>query len=424
MNLAKLVMLDLDGTLTDTASTQYKTFKDGLEDFDIEEIPLISGAHTFIEELKKHPGLKVAIISDSHPKYVNKISSYYFDVPCLALADKPNTSKVKTFIETNYGDIAYLQRRMIMVGDSWLDIEMARGLEIPVIYARFDINSSPDPRDGLGDELRSIKSGPTFVSNSFKEILEIIDSPKNHLLSLEAGFQGTLSHEVRKLKTIKIANDFIQIRALARQQSGSCDRFALTQKYNEFQMNNRSKQLLNIVKLSTEYYLKNVLMNDKIVWDFLTYIPEKSDTLNSKKMAEVIDILHVEIEKKRILDWNISVKGSIKNLKNVYDRKNFIEKNLFVSDSSVFGKNVIVLDDQYTTGATADTTIKILREAGAKNILFCTFFYLISQVLSTIVCPVCGKMLLIKLRKVDGAKFLSCLPPKYGGTGCGYNQNL
>jgi phosphoglycolate phosphatase-like HAD superfamily hydrolase len=423
-NIEKLILLDLDGTLTDTASGHFKKYKDGLEDFEVSTIPIISGAHAFIEELKKDMGIKIAIVSDSHPSYVNKISAFYFDVPCLALADKPNISKTKSFIENNFGDIAILQRRMIMIGDSWLDIELARGLEIPSIYTRLYENSSPDPRDGIGDHIRSIKSGPTYEASSFQEILKILKTPKNHLLCLEAGFLGIFNHIAREIKTVKIANDYTLIRTLARQQSGCCDRFALTQKYNEFQMVHRSKDLMVTVKSSVQYYLNNIIKADKIVWDILTYIPEKSDTQNNRKMVEVIEELEIGIEKKKILGWNISVQGTVKGLKKLQERKDFMEKNLHVSDPCVFGKNIIVLDDQYTTGATAETTIKKLKEAGAKSINFITFFYLIHLVSSGTICPICGKNLVIKIRKVDGVKFLSCLPPKYGGSGCGYGQNL
>jgi uncharacterized HAD superfamily protein len=43
-NLKKIILIDLDGTLTDTAHEKFKPYKDGLEETDLSKIPLIPGA--------------------------------------------------------------------------------------------------------------------------------------------------------------------------------------------------------------------------------------------------------------------------------------------------------------------------------------------------------------------------------------------
>jgi hypothetical protein len=92
-----ILFLDLDGTLTDTEHPHFKEVKDGLVDADISKIPLINGAKEFIEAQKIRGNLPI-IVSDSHPKYVNKIASEVFKIDCNALTDKPNPQRTLSFI--------------------------------------------------------------------------------------------------------------------------------------------------------------------------------------------------------------------------------------------------------------------------------------------------------------------------------------
>ncbi|MFV0211416.1 hypothetical protein OBK22_06350 [Empedobacter falsenii] len=71
------ILLDLDGTLTDTAHPKFKNYKDGLQEFSSAEIPVINGAVNFIKTLR-NLNHKLFIVSDSHPKYVKKIANEIF----------------------------------------------------------------------------------------------------------------------------------------------------------------------------------------------------------------------------------------------------------------------------------------------------------------------------------------------------------
>ncbi len=90
------------------------------------------------------------------------------------------------------------------------------------------------------------------------------------------------------------------------------------------------------------------------------------------------------------------------------------------SDADLKGKNVIVIDDQYTTSATAMSHVDMLLEAGVRNILFVALFYLTEEVPIEKVCPQRGKIARVKYRKRDGAPFYSCVKPEYNGNGCGW----
>jgi beta-phosphoglucomutase-like phosphatase (HAD superfamily) len=61
-----IILIDLDGTLTDTAHEKFKPFKDGKQQTVLSDIPLIQGAIEFIADIQVK-GHKPIIISDSHP---------------------------------------------------------------------------------------------------------------------------------------------------------------------------------------------------------------------------------------------------------------------------------------------------------------------------------------------------------------------
>ena len=58
-----ILLIDLDGTLTDTAHEKFKSFKDGLEETDLSIIQIIPGAKEFIETIKLS-GHFPAVVSD------------------------------------------------------------------------------------------------------------------------------------------------------------------------------------------------------------------------------------------------------------------------------------------------------------------------------------------------------------------------
>ena len=95
-----IIFVDLDGTLTHTADVKYKEYKDGLKIFNPSQIPMFQGSVDFISTLK-NDGHRVIILSDSHPKYVRPIVEYYFNVEYIFLADKPNTAKTLSFIQSD-----------------------------------------------------------------------------------------------------------------------------------------------------------------------------------------------------------------------------------------------------------------------------------------------------------------------------------
>lgn len=159
-----IILLDLDGTLVNTVHSSFKQMKDGIVETNVETIPIINGAREFITNLKRQ-GHTPIILSDSHPRYVNPISQQLFNIPALCLCDKPNTKKAVDYLTQNGHNIQE-RKNFIVIGDTWLDIELGRSLNFPTILTQFYKAEEVDERDGIGKTWHQLKSGPTYCKSS------------------------------------------------------------------------------------------------------------------------------------------------------------------------------------------------------------------------------------------------------------------
>lgn len=436
-----LILIDLDGTLINTVHPSWKPYKDGKEGYNIEailsQVPVFTGAKEFISS-RKNKGDHVVVVSDSHFRYVNPICNM-LDVECVSLADKPNTAKLDKFLNAH---LDYKQDvelgNCVVVGDTKLDIEMGRHIGAMTIwFLPYSItNEIKDERDGIGDEMLSKKMGPTFVAKTFQEIETIIDSPTNYLYSIEASFVGATSNRAIKLNSNKYGDgSYVCIRCLARQEQGACDRYARADKYYMMSNPQRTEEFLSILATGVSNYLNHPSLNQG--WDYFTYLTDKRSTTPPNKMKEIFDKVETNIPKIQLLKWSDEVQGSLREQNRYLDRQAFLQNYLSVecplettsdlfgqeiqTPISLTGRNVVVLDDQFTTGATAWHVIRKLKEMGARNVLFIAMFQMVLPVNNGVTCPRCGKPMLIKMRRSDGHRFYSCTPPQYGGSGCGYS---
>lgn len=416
-----VVLVDLDGTLTATADVSFKEMKDGLVEVDLQKIPLLDGAIDFINQLKK--SCDVFVVSDSHPKYVQKIVNEYFNVPCLSLADKPNTPKTQDFL-TGLGYSESTLTNFFVVGDTWLDITLGRGLHALTVLVKLYTPENIEERDGIGQDRKHWKSGPTFYAKTYNEIISIIGDKTKYLFSGEAVFQDTKSHAAIRFHTEKNSDRFIAYRALARQQQGECDSFAVADKYFEFGRSDRSNSTLEKLVIAVEEYI-NFVTSFEYKWDYFICVPDKATTQPPNKMKGFFDRINVKIAKANLLEWSPLVSGSTRQKPNFEERVGFVGDNLMLVRNVDFqGKSIIILDDQLTTGATADAICQKFIEKGAKNLIFLALFNLVHKVDSQRLCPKCGKKLQIKIKRDDGHRFFSCVPPQYKGTGCGFLENI
>jgi beta-phosphoglucomutase-like phosphatase (HAD superfamily) len=414
-----IILIDLDGTLTDTAHEKFKPYKDGVQETNLTEIPLIQGAKEFIATLQSN-GHKPIIISDSHPRYVNKIAETVFRIPALSLSDKPNPTKTAAYLQTKFQGEA-TKENCIVIGDTWLDIELGRALNFPTILTSFYTASGEENRDGIGQDWKHLKSGATFYVTKFNEVHSILSNPTQNLLAIEAIFQNENSSKSVKFKTQKYPERFIAYRTLGRQNSGECDKYAVADKYFEFQRADRTQETLQKLATATSNFISFVQQSKPTVqWDYFTFVSDKATTQPPNKLLELFELVQTPIPKVKLILWTDEIEGSIRNQKDYKSRKEFVDKHIFVdTQTDLTGKNLIIVDDQFTTGGTAYSICGKFIEKGVKNILFVTLFYLITTVESERVCPKCGTKLQVKVNRNKGTRFLSCVPQKYGGKGCG-----
>ena len=61
----KVLLVDLDGTLTDTANPDFKPMKDGLIETDLSKIPLIKGSIEFVGYQKSKGNILIMVVINS-----------------------------------------------------------------------------------------------------------------------------------------------------------------------------------------------------------------------------------------------------------------------------------------------------------------------------------------------------------------------
>lgn len=439
-----LILIDLDGTLINTVHPRWKPYKDGQDNCSIEpylaQLPLFAGAKEFIAS-RKAKGDAVVVVSDSHFRYVDPICDV-LGVERISLADKPNIKKLNDFLDCHPSYKRDVDNgNCFVIGDTKLDIEMGRHIgAMTVWFLPYRITDEiKDERDGIGDEMLSKKMGPTFATKKFDELEKIIDSPMSFLYSIEASFAGYYNQRGIRLNDNRYADgSYACIRCLARQEQGACDKFARADKYYMISNPNRSSDFLQSLAMGVSNYLKHPALCQG--WDYITYLTDKTTTTPPNKMKEIFDLVETSVPKVQLLKWDDNVQGSLREQNLYRDRQAFLQKYLLVECPKVTGvdlfgqeyqtpldltgKNVIVLDDQYTTGATAWHVIRKLKEQGVKNVLFLAMFQMVLPVNDDVICPRCGKPMLIKIRRSDGHRFYSCTPPQYRGNGCGYTIDI
>jgi predicted HAD superfamily phosphohydrolase YqeG len=416
-----IILVDLDGTLTNTAHPQFKKMKDGLDDTNISSIPVFTGAVDFIN-YQKSIGNKIIIVSDSHPKYVQKIATEIFNSDFIFLADKPNPDRTLEYINASPELInLYTDRdNFILIGDSFLDIELGRRLNIRTVQTKFYKATEIDERDGIGQDWKPLKMGPTYYAKKYSEVNDVIDKPLDNLLAIEAAFKGSNSFKAVAFKNIKTQNGFTAFRCLARQDDGECDNYARADKYYQIDNPNRSPEFLITLASGVNSYLQNLESFPEFQWDYLTYVSDKKTTTPPNKMKEIFDLVESSTPKIKLFEWRNDVEGSLRNRPDYTSRREFINKYLFTLEGiDLKDKSIIVIDDQFTSSATAYEITAQLKNKGVKNILFIALFYLILPIHSR-KCHRCNNNMKITIRKEDGMKFYYCNTK----TGCGLSERI
>lgn len=422
VNKQKTVLFDLDGTLTNTMSAEFRPYRDGQALINTSQVPVFSGAREVVQKLQQD-GHQVFIVSDSHPKFVNPIARDIFKVKALSLAYKPSIDKIKKFIEENSRfKLANARSRIFLIGDTTLDIYSARKLGIPSVHMIHEQNFQPE----IWADTQ--KGGPTFTCRNFKELYHIISNPLDQLLVIEG-----MDYSEKCRGEIKIGEVDYKASAgrklygisLARQETGPCDRFGKASFYYEFGSVGRKPEFLSKLADCVARYISYFVESRGVEFDILSFVPDKRTTVPRQKMEAFTELIKCGIPIQGLMKWKDTVTGSIRNQPHRRHRYKFVKNFMEMKDGiDLSGKNIIVIDDQITTGATMDAAADLLRKKGAQHILFIALFRMITALNTGKKCPSCGKEMSMKARKSDGNRFYSCVPARYGGVGCGHTQNI
>lgn len=422
-----LIFIDLDGTLVDTIHHSWAPFRDGQGDVNVKNVYAFPGAIEFLNSFRE-AGHSIVLVSDSHPRYVSKFK-VYFGLDGIDLADKPNTVKLMNYIASRSDLLALMQDRSqcFFIGDTKLDIETGRRLGIrTILLTQYNVSKEDiDWRNGIGDEQGSKKMGPTYYAKNFVEVASILNAPEQNLYSIEGVFAGAISRCAVKYYERYSDGSVDLICCLARQEQGTCDPYARADKYYQISNDKRSYDFLKALADGVKFYIDEVVSHTYESWDAFTYITDKSTTQPPNKMKEIFDLVDTVIPKQIIFAWSEQVQGSLRDRYYYSERRDFLNQYLHIVDSvDLNGKNIIVLDDQLTTGATAFYVIKMLHELGARNVMVIAMFQMILPVSDGKICPRCGQEMSIKIKHNDGKRFYSCVPKEFKGTGCGYIENI
>lgn len=278
------LLIDLDGTLTDTTSDKFTGLRDNRNyQFNSQDIPLMEGALDFVQHVKTL-GHSVAIISDSQPNYVERMAREIFDVPCVSLAYKPKTKVISPFLLENFGFPNTAKAEdFLFIGDTKLDIYMARNLKIPSVCLDFSYGDISNRSKFYQARSLKINLGATYYCKNYQDILEVLENPAAHRYVLE----DKAGRQVAKFLSEPNRNSgYTMFRALARQQKGGfCDKFGAVKRYNDFQSETRSANFVSEIAEDVSRYLSNTACAhpDKFSWDYITCVPDKKTTTPPKK---------------------------------------------------------------------------------------------------------------------------------------------
>lgn len=418
----KTILFDLDGTLTDTMHSRFKPYRDGQGTISMSEVAVFPGAKEVVNRLKAD-GNQVFIVSDSHPKFVQPIAKQIFGLEALSLAYKPSVDKTKQFIEEkSILKLSNARSRIFMIGDTTLDIHTARKLGIPSVHMIHESNYQPENWASVQ------KSGPTYSCKSFDKLFHIITEPLHNLLVLEGQEFSTQCKGEIKIGEVDYkvsAGKRLYKIALARQETGPCDRFGKAKWYFQFSRENRTQEFLKDLASGVARYIDYFHYSREITFDILSFVPDKRSTKPPKKMEIFTELVDCGLPIQNLMKWKDNVEGSIRHRPQRRDRIRFVKDFVEPKDGiDIRGKNIIVIDDQITTGATAEAIGELLQKKGANHILFIALFQMIEELSTGKKCNRCGKEMSIRMRRSDGNKFYSCIPERYGGVGCGNTQNI
>lgn len=157
-----------------------------------------------------------------------------------------------------------------------------------------------------------------------------------------------------------------------------------------------------------------VSYKDKV--DLVTYVPLKPSQIkeNSYNRFEQLRLKHCMSNDIRLEKTMLCTKDFVQKQNDANQRQENV-KGAFKVIEDVKDKNILIIDDVFTTGSTITEIAKTLYEAGAKNVE--AIVLAINQLTDAtveykgITCSSCKEQMVLKVNTINGSLFFGC--PNY-----------
>lgn len=158
---------------------------------------------------------------------------------------------------------------------------------------------------------------------------------------------------------------------------------------------------------------KLYLFDGKESIDIVTVVPNKPGKHPRleqmlKQMEELASSTGIKIEfRTDLLYFDTAATSSLRSL-SAHERRMEQEQHLHVHPVNLSGKNILIIDDVITTGATIGKAIRLLEQQGASSVHGIGIAKTVSIPEDTKPCPMCHRDMMIMKNRDTGERFWSC----------------
>lgn len=150
--------------------------------------------------------------------------------------------------------------------------------------------------------------------------------------------------------------------------------------------------------------------------DIVTYVPLKPSQIEDESYDrfKLLKLKHCQSNGIKLEKILLCTKDFVQKQNDANQRQENV-KGAFKVIRDVKDKNILIIDDVFTTGSTITEIAKTLYEAGANNVE--AIILAINQLTDTVVkykgipCPICKEQMVLKVNSNDGSLFFGC--PNY-----------
>lgn len=372
--------------------------------------------------LLKEKGVKLGIVTNSPRHYVQRLLEYHglfdwFDAivtytEVSHLGAKPSPKGIQQALELLGVQDA---RLAAYVGDDYKDVVAAyRAGVIPVVPSWAS---------------RESVSTPPAIEVSSAGMVAMVDDPKEYQLFAE---------RCADFRTV----DFLREQARFLPLDENCDVATIRTKMKTFCLGRYFSQTgattallhdghalsLEIGKKDKPPYIPPQWMADMLLRvcmaasdflfkdggrvDLITVIPSKPG--KERRLEHLLDLMRASAPKSAGLlfrdDLLYFEKGCANSLRSLKGRERKVEqeRSLHAANNDLTGRNVIIIDDVITTGATMNRAIALLEAQGAASVFGLGLAKTVSIQEEVKPCPKCSRDMHLMRNKGTGERFWSC----------------